>query len=114
MHLRSVELQMPGRAVAAEFLKAPWGLLDAGTRGETTYLRGTAPLQYVIAVTEGPVRAVLSATLIGTRQEVEAVWERVRKAGLKHGPWVDEFDEPGRGAGCQAPGPAGEPPRRNR
>jgi catechol 2,3-dioxygenase-like lactoylglutathione lyase family enzyme len=111
MHLRSVELQMPGRAVAAEFLKAPWGLLDAGTRGETTYLRGTAPLQYVIAVTEGPVRAVLSATLIGTRKEVEAVWERVRKAGLKHGPWIDEFDEPGRGTGFHVAGPEGEPYR---
>ena len=111
MHLRSVELQMPNRAAAVEFLKEPWGLVDVGTRHDTTYLRGTAGLQYVIAVTEGPSRAVLSATLIGTRAEVEAVWDRVRKAGLKHGPWIDEFDEPGRGAGFYVAGPEGEPYR---
>jgi catechol 2,3-dioxygenase-like lactoylglutathione lyase family enzyme len=111
MHLRSVELQTPNRAAAVEFLKEPWGLVDVGTRHDTTYLRGTAGLQYVIAVAEGPTRAVLSATLIGTRAEVEAVWERVRKAGLKHGPWVDEFDEPGRGMGFQVAGPEGEPYR---
>jgi 2,3-dihydroxy-p-cumate/2,3-dihydroxybenzoate 3,4-dioxygenase len=111
MHLRSVELQTPDRAAAVEFLKEPWGLVDVGTRHDTTYLRGTAGLQYVIAVAEGPTRAVLSATLIGTRPEVEAVWDRVRKAGLKHGPWVDEFDEPGRGTGFYVAGPEGEPYR---
>ena len=111
MRLRSVELQMPNRAAAADFLKEPWGLVDAGTRGDTTYLRGTAPLHYVIAVTEGPARAVVSATIIGSRKEIEAAWDRVRKAGLKHGPWIDEFDEPGRGAGFVAAGPEGEPYR---
>jgi catechol 2,3-dioxygenase-like lactoylglutathione lyase family enzyme len=111
MHLRSVELQTPNRAAAVEFLKEPWGLVDVGTRHDTTYLRGTAGLQYVIAVAEGPTRAVLSATLAGTRKEVEAVWERVRKAGLKHGPWIDEFDEPGRGMGFHVAGPEGEPYR---
>ena len=39
MRLRSVELEMPDRAAAAAFLQNPWGLLDAGTRGNTTYLR---------------------------------------------------------------------------
>jgi 2,3-dihydroxy-p-cumate/2,3-dihydroxybenzoate 3,4-dioxygenase len=111
MHLRSVELQMPSRAAAVEFLKEPWGLVDVGTRHDTTYLRGTAGFQYVIAVTEGPTRAVLSATLTGTRAEVEAVWDRTRKAGLKHSPWIDEFDEPGRGAGFYVAGPEGEPYR---
>jgi hypothetical protein len=111
MHLRSVELQMPDRAAAVDFLKGPWGLIDVGTRKETTYLRGTAPRHYAVAVTEGPARAVLSATLIGTRAEVDAVHERARKAGLKHGPWVDEFDEPGRGAGFCVAGPEGEPYR---
>ncbi len=111
MHLRSVELQMPDRAAAVEFLKGPWGLADAGTRNDTTYLRGTGSLHYAIAVTEGPGRAVLSATLAGTRAEVEATWERVGKASLKHGPWIDEFDEPGRGEGFHVAGPEGEPYR---
>lgn len=111
MHLRSIELRLPNRAAAVEFLKGPWGLVDVGTRNDTTYLRGTAALHYTIAVTEGPARAVLSATFVGSRAEVEATWDRVRKASLKHGPWIDEFDEPGRGAGFCVAGPEGEPYR---
>ena len=111
MHLRSVELEMPNRAAAVEFLTGPWGLAAVATRRDTTYLRGTGAHHYAIAVTEGPTRAVLSATLIGTRTEVEAVWERVRKAGLKYGPWIDAFDELGRGAGFYVAGPEGEPYR---
>jgi catechol 2,3-dioxygenase-like lactoylglutathione lyase family enzyme len=111
MHLRSVELQMPDRAGAAEFLKGPWGLVDAGTRGDTNWLRATSGRHYTIAVTQGPARAVMSATVIGTRAEIEAVRKRVEKSGLKHGPWIDEFDEPGRGAGFYVAGPEGEPYR---
>jgi 2,3-dihydroxy-p-cumate/2,3-dihydroxybenzoate 3,4-dioxygenase len=111
MHLRSVELQMPDRAAAVEFLKGPWGLAEVGTRNDTTYLRGTAARHYAIAVSGGPVAAVISATLIGSRTEIEAVHKRVLKAGLKHGPWIDEFDEPGRGAGFYVTGPEGEPYR---
>src|SRR5258706_4038569 len=111
MHLRSVELQMPDRAAAVEFLKGPWGLIDVGTRKNTTYLRPTAARHYALAITEGPGRVVISATLVGSRAEVEAAWDRVRKAGLKHGPWIDEFDEPGRGAGFHVAGPEGEPYR---
>src|SRR3970040_3187823 len=111
MHLRSVELQLPDRAAAVEFLKGIWGLIDAGTRGDTIYLRGTGPLHYAIAVAEGPTRAVVSVTITGTRKDVEAPWDRVRKAGLKHSPWIDAFDEPGRGAGFSVAGPEGEPYR---
>src|SRR5262245_33082779 len=111
MQLRSVELQMPNRAAAVEVLKGPWGLIEAGPRPDTTWLRGTGAPRYAIAVTEGPARALLSATFVGIRAEVEAIWDRVRQAGLKHGPWVDEFDEPGHGAGFQVAGPEGEPYR---
>ena len=83
MHLRSVELQMPDRAGAVEFLTDLWGLMAAGTRGDTTYLRPTAARHYAIAVTRGPTRAVVSATLIGSRDEVEGVRKRAEKAGLK-------------------------------
>lgn len=109
MHLRSIELQMPDRAAAVEFLKEPWGMLEVGTNGATTFLRGTGPHHYGLAITEGPARALLSATLVGSRTEVEGVYHRVREAGLRHGPWVTEFDEPGRGAGFYAVGPEGEP-----
>ena len=65
MHLRSVELQMPDRQAAVDFLKGPWGLVEVGSRGDTSWLRGTAARHYAVAVTGGPARAVLSATVIG-------------------------------------------------
>lgn len=111
MHLRSVELQTPDRAAAVAFLKEPWGLLDAGTGEGTTYLRGTGARAYLVAVSQAPASALVSATFAGTRAEVEAVWKRVGPSGLKHGPWVEDFDEPGRGAGFRVAGPEGEPYR---
>jgi catechol 2,3-dioxygenase-like lactoylglutathione lyase family enzyme len=68
-------------------------------------------MHYTVAVSEGPTRAVVSATFTGTRSEVEATWDRVQTSGLKRGPWVDEFDEPGRGGGFRVAGPEGEPYR---
>lgn len=111
MHLRSVELQVTDRAAAVDFLKEPWGLLDAGTRAGTTFLRATAARPYAIAITGGGSSAMTSATFSGTRAEVEAVWKRVGQSGLRHGAWIEEFDEPGRGAGFCVTGPEGEPYR---
>ena len=111
MRIRSVELEMPNRAAAAQFLQNPWGLIDAGTRGDTTYLRATSDQAYVIAVREAPQSAMISVTFEGSQAEVEAVYARVQKSDLKHGKWVDEFDEPGRGAGFHVAGPEGEPYR---
>jgi 2,3-dihydroxy-p-cumate/2,3-dihydroxybenzoate 3,4-dioxygenase len=111
MHLRSVELQVTDRAAAVEFLKEPWGLLDAGARGGTTFLRATAARSYAIAITQAATNALASATFSATRTEVEAIWKRVGQSGLRHGPWIEELDEPGRGAGFCVTGPEGEPYR---
>jgi catechol 2,3-dioxygenase-like lactoylglutathione lyase family enzyme len=102
---------MPNRTAAVEFLTGPWGLLDAGTRGDTSFLRATADHAYAIAVTEAPQRALVSVTFSGTRAEVEGVYQRVWKSALPHNKWVEEFDEPGRGAGFFVTGPEGEPYR---
>jgi 2,3-dihydroxy-p-cumate/2,3-dihydroxybenzoate 3,4-dioxygenase len=111
MRIRSVELEIPGRAAAAEFLQNPWGLIDAGTRGDTTYLRATSDQAYAIAVKEAPTSAMISVTFSGSKAEVEAVYARVQKSNLRHGAWVNEFDEPGRGAGFYVTGAEGEPYR---
>ena len=111
MRIRSIELEMPNRAAAARFLQDPWGLIDAGTHGDTTYLRATSDQAYAIAVREAPQNALLSVTFEGSKAEVEAVYARVQKSGLRHGKWIDEFDEPGRGAGFHVAGPEGEPYR---
>jgi hypothetical protein len=101
---------MPGRAAAAEFLKDPWGLIDAGTRGATSYLRGTENHAYAVSVTEAPVAAFAAATFSGSAAEVEGLFARIKASGLPHSEW-SEFDEPGRGAGFYATGPEGEPYR---
>jgi 2,3-dihydroxy-p-cumate/2,3-dihydroxybenzoate 3,4-dioxygenase len=114
MRLRSIELETPDRAAAVRFYLGPWGLLDAGTRhgtASTTFLRATGDHAYVVAVKEAPVNAFASATFSGTKAEVEALYAQVKNAGLPHGAWVDEFDEPGRGAGFTTTGPEGEPYR---
>ena len=109
MHLRSVELQMPNRQEAVDFLKSPWGLVEVETRDSTTYLRGADNFHYVLAITEGAEKLVKSATLIGTMDEVQASFERVKAAGLQHSAWVNEFNEPGHGSGFTFTGLEGEP-----
>jgi catechol 2,3-dioxygenase-like lactoylglutathione lyase family enzyme len=109
MHLRSVELQMPKRQEAVDFLKNPWGLVEVETRGSTTYLRGSDNFHYALAITEGAEKLVKSATLVGTMDEVKASFERVKAQGLKHSAWVNEFNEPGHGAGFTFTGLEGEP-----
>jgi hypothetical protein len=85
MKIRSVELEMPNCAAAAQFLQNPWGLIDAGTRGDTTYLRATSDQAYAIAVREAPASAMTSVTFSGSRAEVETVYARVQKSTLRHG-----------------------------
>jgi len=109
MRLRSVELELPDRAAAVEFLKDPWGLMEAGTRGATTYLRGTGDHPYIVAVTEAPGAAMAAATFSGSAAEIEALYARAKASGLPHGEWTGEFDEPGSGAGFSVTGPEGEP-----
>ena len=111
MHLRSVELQVPDRRAAVDFLKSPWGLLDTepGTPGNVSYLRGTSAHSYVMAVCEGARGLMQSVTFAGSLDEVRAVWQRVQSAGLRHGPWVDAYDEPGQGAGFMVYGAEDEP-----
>ena len=55
MRLRSVELELPRRDAAVEFLRDTWGLLDAGRRGRTEFLRGAGDHPYLVSLTEaGP------------------------------------------------------------
>ncbi|WP_168667762.1 VOC family protein [Paraburkholderia sp. SG-MS1] len=102
---------MPDRQAAVDFLTDPWGLREVTTRGTTTWLRGTAGQHYSVAITEGAERALLSATLTGTREEIDGVYRRVREAGLRHSEWIDRFDEPGQGSGFYVSGLEGEPYR---
>lgn len=111
MRLRSVELEVTNRVAAVEFLQQPWGLIDVGTSKDTTYLRGTEDHAYMMSLKQANVDALASATFSGTKAEIEGLYERAQKAGMRHMAWVAEFDEPGRGAGFAVDGPEGQPLR---
>ncbi len=109
MRLRNVDLDVADGAAAAEFLRHPWGLTDAGASGNTTYLRGTADHAYIVGLTQAGGNALVAATFSGSRAEVEALYARVKKSGLRHTSWVAEYDEPGHGGGFTVEGPEKEP-----
>jgi catechol 2,3-dioxygenase-like lactoylglutathione lyase family enzyme len=106
MRLRSVDLEVPDRESAARFLVDTWGLLDAGERNGTSYLRGTEDLPYVISLTRANAPAVSAVTFTGTRPEMLAIRKRAMAAGARLGP-IRDFDEPGGGSGFCVEGPEG-------
>jgi len=106
MRLRSVDLEVPDRETAVRFLVDTWGLLDAGERNGTAYLRATEDLPYVISLTRASAPAVSSVTFSGTRPEMLAIRKRAAAAGAKLGP-IRDFDEPGGASGFCVEGPEG-------
>jgi catechol 2,3-dioxygenase-like lactoylglutathione lyase family enzyme len=99
MKLRSVELLVPDVAVASDFLTGAWGLLDAGTRGNVRFTRGTGAHPYVLSLTQASEPGVKSVSFSGSEPEVKALLERVKSKDARTSGWVGEFDEPGAAAG---------------
>src|SRR6185436_10783635 len=107
MKLRSVELEVPKAEEARKFLTEIWGLIEAGRRGGTTYLRATEAMPYVIALTESGAPALLSVTFSGSEDEVKKVHSRAQAAGAPCGE-TTQFDEPGAGRGFILEGREGQ------
>lgn len=107
MRLRSVELEVRDVAPAVEFLRDTWGLLDAGARSGTFYLRGTEDVPYAVSVGRADAPAVGAVTFSGSDAEIGSLRSRASAAGVRCGP-VCEFDEPGGGAGFLLEGPEGQ------
>jgi catechol 2,3-dioxygenase-like lactoylglutathione lyase family enzyme len=91
MRLRSVELEIPDVAPAAEFLEQIWGLLPAGSSGATRFFRGSGDHPYILSLTKAAAPAVAAITFAGTEEEV-------RKKDRT-------FDVPGGGKGHEVRGP---------
>jgi catechol 2,3-dioxygenase-like lactoylglutathione lyase family enzyme len=106
MRLRSVELEVTDRGTAVRFLKDTWGLIDAGERRGTSYLRGTEDLPYVVSVAQASAPAVAAVTFSGSKPEIEKVRRRAGASGAGVGP-TRSFDEPGEGSGFLVEGPEG-------
>jgi catechol 2,3-dioxygenase-like lactoylglutathione lyase family enzyme len=106
MKLRSIELEVPDRDSAVRFFLETWGLLDAGQKNGTAYLRATEGLPYVVSVAQGEAPAVAAVTFCGSRPEVLKVRRRAQAVGARLGP-IRDFDEPGGGTGFLVEGPEG-------
>jgi len=108
MRIRSIELEVPDRRAAVAFLKNPWGLLDAGERNKTSYLRGSGDRPYVLSVTEAAEPAIAAVTFSGAAAELEAVRSRAARSKVRIEGETAEFDEPGRAAGFFLRAPEGQ------
>ncbi len=106
MRIRSIELELPDRDSAVRFFRDTWGLLDAGERNGTSYLRGTEDIPYVVSVTESGEPAVTAVTFSGSKTELERIRRRAAAARVPLGP-ARKFDEPGGGSGFYLEGPEG-------
>ena len=62
MRLRSVELEVPDVAAAADFLERLWGLLAAGSSGATRFFRGGGDHPYILSITQASAPAVTAVT----------------------------------------------------
>jgi 2,3-dihydroxy-p-cumate/2,3-dihydroxybenzoate 3,4-dioxygenase len=98
MRLRSVELELPDMAQAADFLSGVWGLLPAGASGGTQFFRGTGNHPYILSVTKASAPAVAAVSFSGGMEEIETV-------GKRNGKQLVAYDVPGGGKGFEIRGP---------
>ena len=95
MRLRSVELEIPDVAPAAEFLERLWGLVPAGSAGATRFFRGTGDHPYILSLTKAATPAVAAVTFAGSIEEMPGKTDR-------------SYDVPGGGKGFEVRGPEGQ------
>ena len=94
MRLRSVELEIPDVAPAAEFLERHWGLTPVGSAGATRFFRGSGDHPYILSLTKAAAPAVAAVTFAGSAEELERLGKLDRS-----------FDVPGGGRGFEMRGP---------
>lgn len=99
MRLRSVELELADVAPAAEFLEQVWGLVPAGTSGDTRFFRGTGDHPYILSLAKAAAPAVAAITFSGSAEELDAVRRR------NGSPRLFKFNVPGGSEGFELRGP---------
>src|ERR1700741_2716906 len=99
MRLRSVELELADVAPAADFLERVWGLVPAGSSGDTRFLRGTGDHPYILALAKAAAPCVGAVTFAGSGEELDAVRRR------NGSPRRIRFNVPGGGEGFELRGP---------
>ena len=94
MRLRSVELEIPDVAAAADFLERLWGVAPVDSRGKTRFFRGTGDHPYILSLTPASAPAVTAITFSGSQEEISSVGKVDRS-----------FDVPGGARGFEIAGP---------
>jgi len=106
MRLRSIELNVPKAIAARYFFTQIWGLADAGAIDKTSYLRGSGPFPYLVALTEADTPSIRCATFVGTAEEIADIAVRARAVGAPVRDTVST--DPGGGQGVLVQLPEGE------
>ena len=106
MYLRSIELNLPDAAKAADFMSGAWGALDAGTLERAHYIRGTAHLPYLVALREAANASVASVTFGADSRTMDAIAARAAAANI--GCREVASSDPGGGRGILVTFPDGE------
>jgi 2,3-dihydroxy-p-cumate/2,3-dihydroxybenzoate 3,4-dioxygenase len=106
MHLRSIELGLPNAGEAAAFLSGVWGALGTGALGGSHYIRGTAPLPYLVALREAAKASVASITFGADSRMIDAIASRAAAANIECEPVTSS--DPGGGHGILVTFPDGE------
>ena len=99
MRLRSVELELADVAAAAEFLERVWGLVPAGSSGDTRFFRGTGDHPYILALAKAAAPCVAAITFSGPGEELDVVRRR------NGSPRRIKFNVPGGSEGFELHGP---------
>lgn len=106
MKLRSIEMEMPRIAAAAEFLIDTWGLAEAGRGDGAVYLRGSGELPYLVGLFEAEHEKVRSITFVCEQDALAALHARVARSGRPAR--SVESGDPGGGHGIEVELPEGE------
>lgn len=104
MKLRSIELSLPDPAGAGAFMVDIWGLVAAGVRDGTVYLRGSGPSPYLVSFTAGEEFA-RSTTFTVSAEELASLTARVAAARWPARKVVSA--DPGAGQGIEVELPEG-------
>ena len=106
MQLRSIEMEIPHIAAAADFLIGTWGLAQAERRADAVYLRGSGELPYLVGLFEAQAEGVRSVTFVCNEDELTALHDRVGGSGRPMR--RVESGDPGGGHGLEVELPEGE------
>jgi catechol 2,3-dioxygenase-like lactoylglutathione lyase family enzyme len=98
--VRSIELSVPDLDAARRFYEDGWGLAEVARVGKVSYLRGTGGEHHIVALHGGDEPGAVRVNVgVSSRADVDALYERLSRAGASVIAPPSAVDEPGEGYG---------------